>query len=108
MIKKNNHFLILILMQFKSIQRKSEFPKNDSIFESFKKPITSASNEITEYLALKDINFESDPLVWWFEHEKRFPILSNLAKKYLAVYSCSTSSERLFSDAGNVLTAKRT
>ena len=82
--------------------------KYDSIFESFKKPITSASNEITEYLALKDINFESDPLVWWFEHEKRFPILSNLAKKYLAVYSCSTSSERLFSDAGNVLTAKRT
>jgi len=34
--------------------------------------------------------------------------LSRLAKKYLAVYACSTASERLFSDAGNLLTVKRT
>ncbi|RIA78896.1 hypothetical protein C1645_795213 [Glomus cerebriforme] len=28
-------------------------------------------------------------------------------KKYLAVYACSTASERLFSDSGNLLTVKR-
>jgi hypothetical protein len=80
---------------------------NDSIFANFRKPITSATNEVTDFFTFKEINFECDPLVWWFEQEERFPILSRLAKKYLAVYSCSTSSERLFSDAGNLLTAKR-
>jgi hAT family C-terminal dimerisation region len=80
----------------------------DSIFASFKTTPTEEVNEITEYLALKKINFESDPLVWWCGQEENFPTLSKIAKKYLAVYACSTSSERLFSDAGNLLTAKRT
>jgi len=34
--------------------------------------------------------------------------LSFLAKKYLSVYACSMASKRLFSDAGNLLTVKRT
>ena len=38
--------------------------KYDSIFKSFKKPIKSATNEVTEYLVIKEINFESDSLVW--------------------------------------------
>ena len=40
--------------------------------------------------------------------KRKLPILNYHAKKYLAVYACSTASERLFSDAGNVLSAKRT
>jgi hAT family C-terminal dimerisation region len=82
--------------------------KYDSIFASFKSLTTEEVNEVIDYLALKKINFESDPLVWWHGQEKNFPILSGFAKKNLAVYACSTSSERLFSDAGNLLTAKRT
>lgn len=85
-----------------------ESQKYDSIFASFKTSVTEEINEVAEYLTLKKINFESDPLVWWHGQEQNFPILSKLAKKYLAVYACSTSSERLFSDAGNLLTAKRT
>jgi len=46
--------------------------------------------------------------MWWHDQQKSFPVLSRLAKKYLAVSACSTSSERLFSDAGNILTSKRT
>jgi hypothetical protein len=80
----------------------------DSIFASFKTSTVEEINEVTDYLALKKVNFESDPLVWWQKQEESFPILSKLAKKYLAVYACSTSNERLFSDAGNLLTAKRT
>ena len=34
--------------------------------------------------------------------------MSRLAKQYLAVFASSTASERLFSDAGNLITAKRT
>ncbi|GBB89806.1 hypothetical protein RclHR1_16600002 [Rhizophagus clarus] len=90
-----------------SIQDDDESQEYDSIFASFKTPASKEINEITEYLSLKKINFESDPLVWWHGQEENFPILSKIAKKYLAVYACSTSSERLFSDAGNLLTAKR-
>ncbi|GET01179.1 zinc finger BED domain-containing protein 1-like [Rhizophagus clarus] len=90
-----------------SIQDDDESQEYDSIFANFKTPASKEINEITKYLSLKKINFESDPLVWWHEQEENFPILSKIAKKYLAVYACSTSSERLFSDAGNLLTAKR-
>ncbi|GES85923.1 zinc finger BED domain-containing protein 1-like [Rhizophagus clarus] len=90
-----------------SIQDDDKSQEYDSIFASFKMPASKEINEITEYFSLKKINFESDPLVWWHGQEENFPILSKIAKKYLAVYACSTSSERLFSDAGNLLTAKR-
>ncbi|GES97005.1 zinc finger BED domain-containing protein 1-like [Rhizophagus clarus] len=90
-----------------SIQDDDESQEYDSIFASFKTPASKEINEITEYFSFKKINFESDPLVWWHGQEENFPILSKIAKKYLAVYTCSISSERLFSDAGNLLTAKR-
>jgi hypothetical protein len=38
---------------------------------------------------------------------EQFPILSRLARIYLPTPDTSTPSERLFSDAGNLLTAKR-
>jgi hypothetical protein len=82
--------------------------KKLTILASLKKPSVRSYDEISEYLQLEEINFESDPFTWWHEREEKFPILSILAKKYLSVYACSTSSERLFSDAGNLLTEKRT
>ena len=49
-----------------------------------------------------------DPFAWWRDHKNKYPTLSFLAKKYLCVAATSTPSERLFSDAGNTMTAKRT
>lgn len=89
-------------------KKKKKSQKYNLIFASFKKPTNPATDEVNEYLALKEISIESDPLVWWYGQQEQFPVLSKLAKKYLAVYACSTSSERLFSDAGNLLTPKRT
>lgn len=67
-----------------------------------------AQNEMEGYLDLPQIGLNNDPLAWWKLHSKRFPILSELSKIYLAVPATSTPSERLFSDAGNLLTNKRT
>ena len=78
-----------------------------TVFASLKKKVSPENDEVGAYLLLDEIDFDSNPFVWWYERREKFPILSYLAKKYLAVLACSTASERLFSDAGNLLTAKR-
>jgi hypothetical protein len=70
--------------------------------------VAAPDNEVSEYLQIYEIPITSDPLIWWNEKKDKFPILSNLAQKYLAVSATSTASERLFSDGGNLLTNKRT
>jgi hAT family C-terminal dimerisation region len=67
-----------------------------------------AQNEMEEYLDLAQIGLNNNPLEWWKSHSVKFPILSEISKIYLAVPATSTPSERLFSDAGNLLTSKRT
>ncbi|GBC18086.2 zinc finger BED domain-containing protein 1-like [Rhizophagus irregularis DAOM 181602=DAOM 197198] len=66
------------------------------------------NNEIMCYLRCPDELKSTDPLVWWRDHRSSYPILSKLARKYLSIPSTSVPSERLFSDAGNHVSAKRT
>lgn len=47
------------------------------------------------------------PLGWWRQNEMLYPHIARLARKYLAVQASSAASERLFSQAGLVVTAKR-
>jgi hAT family C-terminal dimerisation region len=79
-----------------------------SVFANLKKKISPADDEVGVYLLLEEIDLESNPFAWWYERREKFPILSYLARQYLAVFACSTASEQLFSDAGNLLTPKRT
>ncbi|CAB5131700.1 unnamed protein product [Rhizophagus irregularis] len=65
-------------------------------------------DEVANYLALPKIHHDDCPLTWWKTNKTRFPVLSKLARKYLAIPATSTPSERLFSEAGNVMTIKRT
>jgi len=89
------------------VENNKQNKKEYTIFANLKKKITPADDEIGIYLQLEEIDLEANPFAWWHERKEKFPILTFLAKKYLAVYACSTASERLFSDAGNILTAKR-
>lgn len=61
-------------------------------------------NELHEYLSSPKLDFEDDPLKYWKENEHNYPYLSLMAKKYLCVCATSSSSERLFSTAGNIVT----
>ena len=65
-------------------------------------------DEVSSYLALPKVHPDDCPLLWWKTNKTRFPVLSKLARKYLAIPATSTPSERLFSEAGNVMTIKRT
>jgi len=64
--------------------------------------------EVSDYLGAQEIQWDQCPLAWWRNNQSRFPVLSKLARKYLAIPATSTASERLFSDAGNTMTEKRT
>ena len=66
-----------------------------------------ALDEIGEYLQLYEIPLQSNSLTWWNEKKDKFPILSNLAQKYLTVSVTSTVSKYLFSDTENLLTNKK-
>jgi hypothetical protein len=68
----------------------------------------AVQDEVKEYLDLAPIGLSNNPLTWWELHSTKFPILSELSRIYLAMPATSTPSERLFSEAGNLLTTKRT
>ena len=59
-------------------------------------------SEAAAYLELPDVSMDTDILVWWAEHEEKFPHLSVMARQFLGVPATSASAERLFSIAGRV------
>lgn len=63
--------------------------------------------ELKNYLLAPDPDSEMDPLQWWKIHEKSFPRISCLAKRYLCIPATSTPSERVFSTGGNIVTCQR-
>jgi hAT family C-terminal dimerisation region len=68
---------------------------------------SATDDEITSYFLMPIARENKNPLDWWRVKREIFPILSLLAQKYLGIPATSVSSERLFSDAGNHITAKR-
>ena len=66
-----------------------------------------AEDEIRRYRARRPAGLQDDPLAWWRENKNDFPLLSYMAKRYLCVPGTSVASERVFSTAGDIITAKR-
>ena len=52
--------------------------------------------EFKEYENI-NVDFDIDVLDFWRQHEKKFPLLSQVAKRILCVQGVSTASERDFS-----------
>ena len=69
---------------------------------------SSAKREVENYLdPAIVVSPETSSLEWWRENKYRFPHVAVLARKWLCVTATSTPSERVFSDCGLGLTAKR-
>lgn len=64
-------------------------------------------DEISQYMSLPAVSVDADPLSWWRQHKAMFPILSRLARKFLAIPATSAPCERVWSTAGNVVTKRR-
>lgn len=99
-----------------SLQNNSQNPERNLSSKPYKRNLLTSifsnnnisNNEFDKYLELQEIDYRENPFNWWLGHKNEFPILIELAKKYLSIPAASTSSERVFSDAGNLMTAKRT
>lgn len=66
-----------------------------------------ALDEIKKYKEAEPFALTGDPFSWWREHQAAFPLLSNLAKNTLCIPCTSVAVERVFSIAGDILTAQR-
>ena len=64
-------------------------------------------HELALYLSAPYIDRKVNPLNWWKMNKGQFPILSKLARDYLAIPAMSTPSERLFSAAGYISNQRR-
>lgn len=62
-------------------------------------------SEITKYFVITAN--DDDPLMWWKKNQHIFPHLSHLAKLFLGIPSTSAPSQRLFTVAGTLTTARR-
>ncbi len=75
--------------------------------------VATIQEELHAYLLEPQIPYQDmeekivDPLPWWKEHERRFPILARLARRFLCTPATSVPSEHLFSVCGNIVTQKR-
>ena len=68
---------------------------------------SNTKDEFQRYLCAESLSSGGDPLTWWRQQKSKYPKLAILARKYLAVQSSSTASERVMSLMGNILTKKR-
>lgn len=85
----------------------SLFKKKETTDDQTLSPEQKAKKEIERYLHSPQPDTESNPLSWWKLQAPHYPGLSKIAQKYLCICATSEASERLFSVAGNVVTAKR-
>ena len=89
-------------------KRHAKGPRSDAQDSATDRDIT---HEINSYLALSNPTKEEaerlDLLTWWKEHESAFPRLSQIAKIVLFFVATSAPSERVFSSAGNKVSAQR-
>ena len=68
---------------------------------------SQAEKEFNMFELEGKLDVEGDPFKWWKSREAKYPLLSQLAKKYLCIMGTSTPAERVFSKMGRVLTKAR-
>lgn len=72
-----------------------------------KTPTQKAKEEVNRYRDVEPVALSENPLIWWRDHEREYPLLALQAKQYLSIPGTSVPSERVFSTAGDIVTAQR-
>ena len=61
-------------------------------------------SQLQTYVQVQQVPNDTDPLMWWNQHQQEFPDLSRMTRQYLTVPTTSVSPERFFSRVGLVQT----
>ncbi|CAE6411234.1 unnamed protein product [Rhizoctonia solani] len=69
----------------------------DDLLATVSNPSHPAFEELVDYFNGKYQYKCGDILIWWKEHEVHFPVLSRIARDFLAIPATSVSVEQLFS-----------
>ncbi|KAL0218768.1 hypothetical protein P9112_004421 [Eukaryota sp. TZLM1-RC] len=64
-------------------------------------------DELSTFLSEAPVDLSVNPLQWWNDNKRRFPVLSQIAADFLAIQPTSVPCERLFSLAGDMVSEKR-
>ncbi len=75
----------------------------DCIYKKRKLTPLFGNCEVTSYCALSPMDADIDILKWWKENSKLFPNLSKMAKEILSIPGTSVPSERVNSEARELL-----
>ena len=62
----------------------------------------NGETELNAYMRVQQVAKDTDPLMWWKQHQQEFQRLARMTRQYLAVPASSASPERLFSSVGLV------
>lgn len=89
---------------FKTHEQTDEAPDEASALSEEERLLT----EFRCYVGLPRLDFEENPLEWWKAHAPSYPLLCMFARRYLCVCATSSSSERLFSSSGHIVSSLRT
>lgn len=63
--------------------------------------------ELDKYLNEPLLRRDENPLLWWSERKKVYPLLYEIMKRRLCIMATSVPCERIFSKAGQVVTNRR-
>ena len=68
---------------------------------------SALTKQVDEYIETDTAPMDQNPAKYWQDNQKKYPLLSRLAKDVLGVPSSSAPVERLFSIAGKVFIPER-
>lgn len=71
------------------------------------KNISSNETELSNYCSSPRAPKDTDILEWWKHHEYIYPTLAAMERDFLRIQATSVPCERVFSEAGNVVTKTR-
>ena len=72
----------------------------DNEFRAYQRVTVNAEDKLDKYA--------DDPMKFWTDNKSRFPLLYQVARRYLQIPATSVPSERVFSLAGFIVRKKRT
>jgi len=94
-------------MPSNALKRKDQKELEDLLSRLNKRQKLDNKSELERWKELPSEDMRVDVLEWWKLNGKKFPGLSELAKKYLAVPASQANTERSFSTAKKIVTDSR-